>query len=374
MENKLTLLSANELLHYTSQIKLCEIGLSGQEKLKSSSIAVVGAGGLGCACLLYLASSGIGRLGIIDHDTIEVSNLQRQVLYHYEDIGLLKCEAAKKKLSLINPHVELESNPTFLNSENAKKILQNFDVIIDATDNFPSRYVINDICLEISKPFIYGSIQHFEGQVAIFNAIDPNGILGPDYRSLFPHPPDPMDSPTCSEGGVIGPLPGIIGSIQALEAIKLILQIGKTLSGKLLKVDSLNWVYRLYQIGNRHEFEENPFEISTETIQQMILEKVDLQLIDLRENCDPLFSNFEIMKMSISKLLEDPLKIPDDKVIIVFCQSGSRSNLAVKIFRERFNYQKMYSLKGGIRNLTPIEKKNDAQDHSLGQNCIQHPL
>lgn len=359
MKNQLTELSSTEVWRYTNQIKLCEIGLEGQKKLKSASVAVIGAGGLGCASLLYLAAAGVGRLGIIDHDRIEMSNLQRQILYHHEDIGMLKCDVAKKRLSLINPHIAFNSVEAFLNTENSKEIIQYYDVVIDATDNFPARYAINDACLEISKPFIYGSIHHFEGQVAIFNALESNGMRGPDYRSLYPVPPIQGLIPTCAEGGVIAPLPGLIGSIQALEAIKLILGIGKTLSGKLLKIDSLTWITRLYQIGSCPEHQENPIEIIAEELHQMILEKVDLQLIDLREESENRLTNFEALHLPFSKLMDDPIQILHNKVTILFCQKGIRSIQAVKILRERFNFQKIYSLQGGIAALSSFhsEKK-----------------
>lgn len=249
MENKLMELSSTEMQRYTNQIKLCEVGLVGQRKLKSASVAVIGAGGLGCAALMYLASAGIGKIGIIDHDRIELSNLQRQLLYHEEDIGMLKCDVSKKKLSSINPNVAFHSTEALLTPENAKEIMQDYDLVIDATDNFLARYAINDACLQMAKPFIYGSIDHFEGQVAVFNALDPTGERGPDYRSLYPIPPIQELFPCGAEGGLVAPLPGLIGSIQALEAIKLILDIRTTLCGKLLTINSLTWVTRLYRIS-----------------------------------------------------------------------------------------------------------------------------
>lgn len=347
MEKQLTELSSTEVWRYTSQIKLCEVGLEGQKKLKSASIAVIGAGGLGCASLLYLAAAGIGKIGIIDHDRIEISNLQRQILFHHEDIGMFKCDVAKKRLSLMNPHIVFNSIATFLTTENSKDIIQDYDIVIDATDNFPARYAINDACLEISKPFIYGSIHHFEGQVAIFNALEPGGMRSLDYRSLYPIPPIQELIPSCAEGGVIAPLPGIIGSIQALEAIKLILGVGETLSGKLLKIDSLTWSTRLYQIGSRPKPQENPIEISTETLHQMFLEKVDLQLIDLREESENRLTNFDVLCLPFSQLMEHPIQIPFNKVTILFCQKGIRSIQAAKMLRKRFSFQKIYSLQGG---------------------------
>ncbi len=354
MENQLVELSSSELLRYTSQIKLCEIGVEGQNKLKSASVIVIGAGGLGCACLLYLAAAGIGKIGIVDHDRIEISNLQRQILYHHEDIGRLKSDKAKERLSMINPHSIFISMAVLLTAENSIEIIKDYDVVIDATDNFPARYAINDACLEISKPFVYGSIHHFEGQVALFNAVEPDGVRGPDYRSLYPFPPVQELMPSCAEGGVIAPLPGIIGSIQALEAIKLIVDAGTTLSGKLLKIDALTWRNRLYQIGRATEQQENPIEIRAETLYQMLSENVGLQFIDLREQLGEkldLLADVDVVRLPFSKIRDCPLQIPSDKVTIVFCQKGIRSIQAAKILRERFNSKNIYSLHGGAAAL-----------------------
>lgn len=354
METKLIELSPTEVQRYTSQIKLCEIGLEGQKKLKSASIAVIGAGGLGCASLLYLVAAGIGKIGIIDHDRIEMSNLQRQILYHQEDIGKFKCEVAKKRLSFINPHPVFNSVVTCLTPENAKEIIRDYDVVIDATDNFLARYTINDACLESSKPYIYGAIHHFEGQVAIFNAVGVHGERGIDYRSLYPVPPIEKLEPSCAEGGVIAPLPGLIGSIQALEAIKLILDIGESLSEKLLILDFLTWNMRVYQIGIFPKAEENPIEMSLETLYQMLLEKVDLQLIDLREESENRITNMDVLCLPFSKMMGHPIHIPFNKVTILICQKGIRSMQAAKMLRKRFNFEKIYSLQGGVEAITGI--------------------
>ncbi len=315
-------LSETEVCRYTSQIKLCEIGLEGQRKLKSASVAVVGAGGLGCAALLYLAAAGIGRIGIIDPDRIELGNLQRQILYHSEDIGRLKGEAAKERLSMLNPHVAFAAKAVFLTEYNAQELLQDYDVVIDATDNFPARYAINDACLALCKPFVYGSISHFEGQAALFHG-------KPDYRSLYPVPP--VQGSSCAAAGVIAPLPGMIGTIQALEAMKVILDAGQTLKGKLLKIDALSWTTRLYQIGPP---QENSLEISAERVRQMLSEKVDLQLIDAREE----------------------IQVPKGKVTILYCERGIRSLQAAKLLKERFPLLEIYTLKGGISSFQREKK------------------
>lgn len=348
MERILCELSAAEICRYTSQIKLCEIGLAGQKKLKSASVVVVGAGGLGCASLLYLAAAGVGKLRIIDHDHVEMGNLQRQILYHLEDVGMYKCIAAEKKLSLINPHISIDSVSTSLTTENAVELIQDYDIVIDATDNFPARYAINDACVETSKPFIYGSIHHFEGQVAIFNVLDFYGRRGVDYRSLYPAPPLLNGLPSCSEGGVIAPLPGIIGSIQALEAIKIILEIGDCLSGKLLKIDSLTWTTRLYQIGYPAMPVENDIEIDAKTLQRMLVQKTDLQVIDLREESENALIHFTVLRVPFSSLMQYPEQITVNKITILICQKGIRSLQAAKILRNRTHCNKIYSLQGGF--------------------------
>lgn len=248
MEYKTGELSLLELQRYMSQIHLSEIGVDGQMRLKAASVSIVGAGALGCAALQYLAAAGIGKITIIDPDNVELGNLHRQILYHTADIGRLKCEIAKERIHALNPYCQIDTQPVFLNVNNAPNLIQGTDVVIDATDNFTSRYVINDACIAQAKPFIYGSIRRFEGQVAVFNALYPCGRRGPDYRSLFPFSEDCDYSTSCKNEGVIGALAGIVGSIQALEAIKLVLQIETTLSGKLFLIDALSWSQRLYSL------------------------------------------------------------------------------------------------------------------------------
>lgn len=325
-KNKLEL-SFSEIFRYVNQIKLCEIGLEGQKKLKKSSIAIVGAGGLGCAALLYLAGAGIGRIGVIDHDRVELSNLHRQVLYTQSHIGSYKAAIAVKQLALLNPHTHFIAHECLLTSDNALKILQDYDLVIDASDNFQTRYVIDDACREAGKPFIYGSIHHFTGQVAIFNALEFNGNKSPSYRSLYPAPPTPQDSPNCADAGVATPLPGIIGSIQALEAIKLILSLSHTLSGKLLQINTLTWVTTVYQIGPSLPSRSQPLEITVEKLQEMQVAEADLQLIDLRESLNPV--------------------IPLSQVVVLYCHTGHRSLQKVRLLRQQFPDREFYSLRGG---------------------------
>lgn len=349
MGYKLTELSPIEMRRYMSQMNVCEVGLSGQKKLKSASVAIIGAGGLGCAALLYLAAAGIGKIGIIDHDRVELSNLQRQIIYCNEDIGELKCEVAKQRASSMNPHGFFHSVHAYLTSENAKEMIQDYDVVIDATDNYSTRCVISDACIQNAKPVVYGSIHHFEGQVALFNVLNSEEKRGPNYRSLYPTAPDPDFMASCAVGGVIAALPGIIGSIQALETIKLILQIGQTLSGRLLRLNALTWDTRIYQIAPQNQRAEQSFEISVETFHRMLVDKVDVQLIDIREDSEGMWNeNVHFIRLPFSTLTDHQDQIPRDKMTILCCQKGFRSIQAAKMLKERFHLKDVYSLKGGI--------------------------
>ena len=228
-------LLVEEQQQYNRHIILDEVGLVGQEKLKSASVLVIGAGGLGCPVLSYLSAAGVGRIGIIDHDTVDQSNLQRQVLYAQLDIGTPKVEAAKRYLSLLNPFVKFESYNEKLTCSNAVDFFENYDIIVDGSDNFPTRYLVNDAAVLTGKPVVFGSVFKFEGQLSVFNYNQ-----GPTYRCLYSRPPGENEAPNCSEIGVIGVLPGIIGSLQANEVIKIICGIGEVLSGKLLLFDALS--------------------------------------------------------------------------------------------------------------------------------------
>jgi adenylyltransferase/sulfurtransferase len=214
--------SKEELSRYDRHIIIPDFGFEAQKKLKAAKVFVVGSGGLGSPSLLYLAAAGVGTIGIIDFDVVDDSNLQRQVLFGVNEIGQLKVEAAKKRLEALNPHITIKIYNEQLSSKNALDILKDYDVVADGTDNFPTRYLVNDACVLLGKPNVFGSIFQFEGQVSVFNYRDKNGVLGPNYRDLYPAPPPPGLVPSCAEGGVLGVLPGIIGSLQALEVIKVI--------------------------------------------------------------------------------------------------------------------------------------------------------
>lgn len=241
-------LSKEELIRYSRHLSLKEFGMDAQLQLKLAKVLVVGAGGLGCPALLYLAAAGVGKIGVVDFDKVETSNLQRQVLYTEEDIGKAKAAVAVEHLRKRNSFVVFESFNLKLTASSAKQLFPDYDLILDCTDNFNARYIINDACVLLDKPFVYGSIFKFEGQVSLFNAKDKTGINGPTYRCLFPTPPADGTIPSCEEAGVIGFLPGLIGTLQAAESVKWITGIGEPLSGKLLSVNSLDMGFDLFEI------------------------------------------------------------------------------------------------------------------------------
>lgn len=230
----MTSLSHSELLRYSRHLLLPEVGVRGQERLRDARVLVIGAGGLGSPAALYLAAAGVGTLGLVDFDVVDLTNLQRQILHGTGDVGRPKLDSATERIGDLNPHVEVIRHAERLDSGCAREVIARYDVVVDGTDNFPTRYLVNDACVLEGKPLVYGSIFRFEGQASVFDA-----VTGPCYRCLYPEPPPPGLVPSCAEGGVLGVLPGIIGSIQALEAIKLVLGIGETLVGRLLLVDAL---------------------------------------------------------------------------------------------------------------------------------------
>src|SRR5882757_2858272 len=259
--------SKEELARYDRHIIIPEFGLESQKKLKAAKVLVIGSGGLGSPVLLYLAAAGVGTIGIVDFDVVDDSNLQRQVLFGVNEIGKPKVEAAKRRLEALNPYINLQIYNTHLNSQNALDILRDYDVIADGTDNFPTRYLVNDASVLLGKPNIYASIFQFEGQVSVFNYRDAEGNPGPNYRDLYPTPPPPGLVPSCAEGGVLGVLPGIIGSLQALEVIKVITGVGETLSGRLFTFDALSFETRTFNIKRNAS---NPLNGDNPTITALI--------------------------------------------------------------------------------------------------------
>jgi adenylyltransferase/sulfurtransferase len=359
-------LSSEELVRYQRHLSLEEIGTEGQLKLKKAKVLVVGAGGLGCPVLQYLTAAGVGNIGIIDFDKVEISNLQRQILFSTNDIGKYKAEAAAKHLEKLNPFVKFNIYKEKLTATNAVLLFKQYDLIIDGSDNFATRYLVNDAAVLSKKPFIYGSIFRFEGQVSVFNYKN-----GPTYRCLFPEPPNPNETPSCSEAGVLGILPGIIGSYQALEAIKIITGTGQVLSGKLLMINTLHNSFQIIeakrnpkvisQIKTIKPFPEenlcfsNSIEEITEIELQELAKSEHVLLIDVRNPEEqPKLKFAQNINIPLDTLRKNINKIPKNKTLIVYCQTGKRSKKAVEILTGEFGYENVKNLKGGVLNCPSV--------------------
>jgi len=364
--------SQAELERYSRHLIIPEFNIEGQRKLKAAKVLVVGSGGLGSPLLLYLAAAGVGTLGIVDFDVVDESNLQRQVLFGVESVGQPKVEAAKKRIESLNPHIQVNIYNTHLNSENALDIIKNYDVVADGTDNFPTRYLVNDACCILGKPNVYASIFRFDGQVSVFNYKKKNGELGPNYRDLFPEPPPPGLVPSCAEGGVIGVLPGIVGSLQANEVIKVITGIGDPLVGRLFLFDALRFETRVLNIAKNPDLEpitelidyvqfcgmpdeeaaaveKSVKEISVQDFQKLLDEKADFQLIDVREPHEYDIVALDGELIPLGDILQNSNKIQKDKQVIIHCRSGARSATAIRELEANFGFDNLYNLKGGVK-------------------------
>lgn len=348
---------SEELKHYARHLSLTEIGLEGQQKLKQARVLVIGAGGLGCPVLQYLVAAGVGKIGIVDNDVVNKSNLQRQVMYTIADIGKLKTQVAYERLGLLNPHIQLIPYPLYLSATNALEIIKEYDIVVDGSDNFPTRYLINDACVLLKKPFVFGSIFKFEGQLSVFNYNN-----GPTYRCLYAEPPMAGEMPNCSEVGVLGVLPGIIGSLQANEVLKLITGLGIVLSGKLLLFDALQLSFQFVEIetiiANKQlqtlsAIEElcttDDFEITAVELKHKQLQQHDLQLIDVREPYEHKQFNITAAELiPVTEIRSSIHRIAPDKPVIIYCQKGSRSKSVVKLLRTEYGFKNVFSLTGGL--------------------------
>jgi len=357
---------------YQRQIILKEFGMAGQQKLTAAKVLVIGAGGLGCPALQYLVAAGIGTIGIVDDDVVSLSNLHRQVLYTVQDIGKPKSINAKEKLQQLNPEISIIAYNERLTTKNALTIIGSFDIIIDGTDNFASRYLINDACVLMNKPLVFGAVSQFEGQLAIFNYQGNDESTPVNYRDLFPVPPKDDEVLNCAEAGVLGVLPGIIGTMMASETIKLITGIGKPLIDSLLTYNALN--NQVFQVAlssnpattlllpkDEEAFKEMdyvflcsasflPFEIDVDSFNNLIAtSKVDI--IDVRESGElPKIKEFNYMQIPLSIFVEN-IPLIENETVILFCQSGKRSKQAAQSLIERMaTSKKIFSLKGGIIN------------------------
>lgn len=341
-----------EMNRYSRQIMLPEFGLEGQMKLKNAKILVIGAGGLGCPILQYLAASGVGHLGIVDNDLVDVSNLHRQILYHKTDIGLAKATTAAKKLEALNPFIQTKVYEVRLDSSNVNAIFQGYDLVIDGSDNFATRYLVNDTCVKLGTPLIFGSILKFEGQVSVFNFQN-----GPQYRDLFPEPPPKDEVPNCSDIGVIGILPGLIGMYMANEAIKVICGLGTSLSGKLLHINSLTNATNIFNIPKNEaalvsnisaEIQAEIPEMDYSTfLSEQKSDPDAIIILDVREKTEFMSRNFGGINIPLQELPKRVGELPENKKLLVCCQSGIRSKSAVGFLLNRFRGN-VFSLSGGI--------------------------
>jgi molybdopterin/thiamine biosynthesis adenylyltransferase/rhodanese-related sulfurtransferase len=366
-----TTLSKEEIQRYSRHLIMPEVGMEGQLKLRRAKVLMIGTGGLGAPLGLYLAAAGVGHLGLVDFDVVDSSNLQRQVTFSTSDVGKAKSEAARERLSGLNPMIKIEAFETRLTSENALDLFRDFDIIVDGTDNFPTRYLVNDACVLLGKPNVYGSIFRFEGQATVFGYPG-----GPCYRCLYPEPPPPGLVPSCAEGGVLGVLPGIVGSIQAMETIKLILGIGEPLVGRLLLFDALAMRFRelklrksadcpicgtnrtITKLIDYEEFcgirgEEAPAmtngipEITPRDLKSRMDRGDDLFILDVREPHEYQICNLKGKLIPLGEIPKRMNELDSSREMVVHCRSGKRSADAIA-FLQKSGFTKLWNLKGGV--------------------------
>jgi len=363
-------LNNDEIRRYSRHLILPEVGLSGQKKICSTSVLCIGAGGLGSPIAMYLAAAGIGKLGILDFDSVDFSNLQRQIIHGTEDVGRPKTQSAKETIQCINPNVEVAIHNARITSENALDLIRPYDIVVDGTDNFPTRYLTNDACVLLRKPNVYGSIFRFEGQASVFATEQ-----GPCYRCLYPEPPPPGLVPSCAEGGVLGILPGLVGVIQATEVIKLVLGKGEPLIGRLLLVDALAMKFRelklrknpdcpvcgthptITKLIDYNEFcgirgEEAPVEAGVPEIQVEELKRrldagEDVFVLDVREPHEYQICNIGGHLIPLDDLPKRVHELDSSREIVAHCRSGTRSAKAVNFLRQA-GFRKVRNLSGGI--------------------------
>jgi sulfur-carrier protein adenylyltransferase/sulfurtransferase len=363
-------LTNDEILRYSRHLIMPEVGMAGQQKLKAARVLCIGAGGLGSPLTLYLAAAGVGTLGIVDFDVVDFTNLQRQIIHSTADVGRKKLDSAAEKLKAINPFINLKTFETRLSSENALELFRDFDIVADGTDNFPTRYLVNDACVLTGKPNVYGSIFRFEGQASVFAAEE-----GPCYRCLYPEPPPPGLVPSCAEGGVLGILPGLVGVMQATEVIKLILGQGEPLIGRLLLIDALGMKFRELKLRKNpdcpacgthptvtrlidyNEFcgirgEEKPVEtgipeMQVEELKRRLDAGEDLYVLDVREPHEYQICNIGGHLIPLGDLPKRVNELDSSREIVAHCRSGVRSAKAVG-FLQQAGFKKVHNLAGGI--------------------------
>jgi sulfur-carrier protein adenylyltransferase/sulfurtransferase len=364
-------LTNEEILRYSRHLIMPEVGMEGQLKLKAARVLLIGTGGLGAPLGLYLTAAGVGHIGLVDFDVVDFTNLQRQVTFGTSDVGRPKTEAAAARLSNLNPDIQITTYETKLTSANALELFKDYDVVVDGTDNFPTRYLVNDACILLGKPNVYGSIFRFEGQVTVFGMPE-----GPCYRCLYPEPPPPGLVPSCAEGGVLGVLPGIVGSLQALETIKLIIQRGESLAGRLVLFDALAMKFRelklrknahcpmcgtprkIHELIDYEEFcgirgEEAPEtnlhvpEITARELKERLDRGDDIFILDVREPHEYQICNLKGHLIPLGELAQRVHELDSAREIVAHCKMGGRSAKAVDFLRQA-GFRKVYNLRGGI--------------------------
>ncbi|MDZ7717500.1 MAG: HesA/MoeB/ThiF family protein [Balneolaceae bacterium] len=371
------MLSEREQNRYSRHLLLQELGPEGQQKLKQAKVLVVGAGGLGCPVLQYLAAAGVGTIGIVDHDVVELTNLQRQVIFRESDIGHPKAERAADYLRKRNSLIDIQPHNTQLTSSNVRELFEPYDMVVDCTDNFSTRYLINDACAILKKPMVYGSIHRYQGQVSVFHDYR-SSKEPPSYRCLFPQPPEEGSVMNCAEAGVLGVLPGLIGTVQANEVIKWITGIGAVLSGKLWMLDAMTMNTTLLTLERNHESAEqtpknfeslqaysydfacdtsNIQEITPKELEELLQTSDQLQFIDVREYHEG-DSPVELKgrRVPLSKLKQklDSIKLKNKTV--VYCEVGKRSASAIRQLSEKDHNSSLYNLKGGLKEWNQFQQ------------------
>lgn len=362
--------SSTEKERYQRHFSLEAFGEVNQQKLKDARVLVIGAGALGCPVLTYLSAAGVGTIGIVDNDTVDLSNLHRQPLYTVNDIGKPKVAAAWERLQQMNPEITIEIHPTVFAPDNALDLIRSYDIVVDGTDNFPTRYLINDTCVLLGKTNVHGSVVRFSGTVSVFNHRHVDGRFGPNYRDLFPVPPTPEEAPSCAEAGVIGVIPAIVGSMQAMEVIKLITGLGEVASGVFIRIDGLT------NVQHRLRFEKdpaNPLNTATENfifktdypqfchqttpimksitvaeLKALMDQGADFQLVDVRETYENDICTLNGLLIPMGEIPNNVDQIAKDKQVIVHCRSGKRSANVIGFLEENHGYTNLYNLEGGI--------------------------
>ena len=366
-------LSHEEILRYSRHLLIPEVGLEGQKKLKAAAVLVIGTGGLGSPVALYLAAAGVGRIGLVDYDVVDSSNLQRQVIHGTSGLGVLKVESARQRILDLNPGIQVEVYNEPFTSENALRIAESYDILIDGTDNFPTRYLVNDVCVLTGKANVYGSIYRFDGQVSVFDARS-----GPCYRCLFPEPPPPGLVPSCAEGGVLGVLPGTIGTLQATEALKLILGIGEPMIGRLMLYNALDMSFEFVKLRKNprckicgpepeitqlidyeafcgvpgHDHDEGSvgggWDITALELAEQIKNNKPVHLLDVREPHELEISHIDAAQLiPLGQLASRLSELDTAQEMVVFCKAGTRSARALELLLSA-GFRKVKNLKGGI--------------------------